>query len=339
MHPDATTTRKSLFPVLTSLQRERLVENSMIIILVLFVIFATIVSEGTFLKQKNLTTLLYQSSIVGILALGQTAVMVSGGIDLSMAAVLILIATLMGGAGSERQQDMSLGGVLTYIGLGPAILLGMGAALLIGFMNGLITVFTRIPPFITTLITSLVVAGATLLLTGGAPIYYPHQFFIDVGQAKILDLPFPVYVWFLMTLITGALLARSKYGSMIYAIGGNERAALLSGLRVGKVKILVYTFSGLMAGLAGFLYLCRTGYVTPVLNDNYLMQTIAAVVVGGVSLAGGRGGIRHAFLGVLILGSLSNLMNILLISPHVQDAVSGVIIIAAVMLNIRLARD
>lgn len=319
--------------------RTLLLENSMLIVLLLFVVFATIVSEGKFIKGTNLTTILFQSSVIGVLALGQALVMISGGIDLSMAAVLILVGTLMGAAGSDRQQDLSLGGVVPYLGLERAILLGMGTAMLIGLVNGLVVVVTRIPPFITTLVTSLVVSGATLLITGGAPIYYPHQFFIDFGQNKLLGLPLLVYGWFLLTVILAIFLSRTKYGSMIYALGGNERAARLSGLRVGWIKILVYTLAGVLSGLAGYLYLCRTGYVTPVLNDNYLLQTIAAVVVGGVSMTGGRGSIRHAFLGVLIFAAMSNLMNILLISPYIQDAIAGAIIILAVMLNVRIARD
>lgn len=334
-----TANRQGLLPNINERWRDFILDNSMLIILLLFIIFAAITTEGKFTERQNLNTLLYQSSTIGVLAIGQALVMVAGGIDLSQATILILVATLMGGAGSERQQDLDLGGQLTYLGLEPAILLGLGAATFIGFMNGFVTVIARIPPFITTLVSSLVVAGATLLLTGGAPIYYPNEFFIEFGQNKLLDLPYPVYVWFLLSIIFAILLARSKYGSMIYALGGNERAALLCGLRVGWIKIMVFTLSGILAGVAGFLYLSRTGYVTPVLNDNYLLQTIAAVVVGGVSMSGGRGGIRHAFLGVLILGALSNWMNIQLISPHVQDAVAGAIIIAAVMLNVRIARD
>ena len=319
--------------------RSLVLDNSMLVVLIVFAIFATIISEGKFIRTSNLSTILFQSSVIGVLAIGQALVMISGGIDLSQATVLILVGTLMGAAGSTRQQDLSLGGVVPYLGLERAILLGLGTALLIGFANGLVVVVTRIPPFITTLITSLVVSGATLLITGGAPIYYPHQFFIDFGQHKLAGLSYPVYAWFLLTIFFAFFLARSKYGSMIYALGGNERAARLSGLRVGSVKILVYTLGGLLSGLAGYLYLCRTGYVTPVLNDNYLLETIAAVVVGGVSLTGGRGSIRHAFLGVLIFASLSNLMNILLISPHIQDAVAGAIIILAVMLNVRIGHD
>lgn len=334
-----TANRNGFLPIINERWRGIILDNSMLIVLILFVIFATVTTDGKFIERQNLNTMLYQSSTIGVLAIGQALVMVAGGIDLSQATLLILVATLMGGAGSERQQDMNLGGQLTYLGLEPAILLGLGAAAFIGFMNGLVTVVARIPPFITTLVSSLVVAGATLLLTGGAPIYYPNDFFVEFGQRQLLELPYPVYVWIVLSIVFAVFLARSKYGSMIYALGGNERAALLCGLRVSWIKIMVFTLSGILAGIAGFLYLSRTGYVTPVLNDDYLLQTIAAVVVGGVSMTGGRGGIRHAFLGVLIFGALSNWMNIQLISPHVQDAVAGAIIIAAVMMNVRIARD
>ena len=126
---------------------------------------------------------------------------------------------------------------------------------------------------------------------------------------------------------------------MIYAIGGNQRAARLSGIPVDKITILIYTLSGLLGGIAGFVFLARTGSVTAASGDNLLLNTIAAVVVGGVSLYGGKGSIRNSVIGTLLLAGLGNLMNIMLVSPHLQEAISGLIILAAIMVNVRLDRN
>jgi ribose transport system permease protein len=256
--------------------------------------------------------ILFQSSIVGVLALGEMLVMLAGGIDLSIAALAVLAAIIMGGAGSERQQAMSLSAALPYVGFLPAILIAGVSALLIGF----IIVKLRIA----TLAMALLLSGLGLLLTGGSPIYYPDPFFKNFGESKFLLLPYPVYVFFLLTIFMMFVLSRAKIGVIVYALGSNYRAARLSGLPVTWTALCVYMISGAFAAVAGFLFLARTAFVAPNSGENLLLTAIASVVVGCVSLAGGKGSIRNAFFGVLLLASLSNLMNILLISPHIQDA-------------------
>jgi ribose/xylose/arabinose/galactoside ABC-type transport system permease subunit len=255
--------------------------------------------------------ILFQSSIVGVLALGEMLVMLAGGIDLSIAALAVLAAIIMGGAGSERQQAMSLSAALPYVGFLPAILIAGVSALLIGFIVKL---------RIATLAMALLLSGLGLLLTGGSPIYYPDPFFKNFGESKFLLLPYPVYVFFLLTIFMMFVLSRAKIGVIVYALGSNYRAARLSGLPVTWTALCVYMISGAFAAVAGFLFLARTAFVAPNSGENLLLTAIASVVVGCVSLAGGKGSIRNAFFGVLLLASLSNLMNILLISPHIQDA-------------------
>lgn len=330
------TARRSMVPADWSGWLRR---NSIVLVFAAVVVLAALVSGGRFLRPQNIVNILFQSSVVGVLALGEALVMLTGGIDLSVVVTAVLAAIIMGAAGSEQQQEMSLSGVLPYLGLWPSILLAGVASLLVGLLNGVMVVVLRIPAFIATLAMALLVSGAAMLLTGGAPIYYPAPFFTALGQAKLLGLPFPVYAFLAVAAVLTVVLSRTKLGVMLYALGGNARAARLSGIPVGRAVIAVHTLCGLLSGIAGFLFLARTGFVAPTSGENFLLTTIASVVVGGVSLAGGKGSIKGAVFGVLLLASLSNLMNILLVSPHLQDAVSGVIILAAIMVNVRIDRD
>ncbi len=321
-------------------QRRRFLrDNGILVVFLAFVVFATLASGGRFIQPENISVILFQGSVIGVLALGQTLVMLIAGIDLSIVTVAILAAIVMGAGGSERQQMMNMSGILPYLGFLPAILVAFLGAAAIGFVNGLAVVKLRIPAFIVTLAMSLALSGLAMLATGGAPVHYPDPFFDEFGHAKILGLPLPVYVFLALALGLAAFLARSAIGMMLYAIGGNPRAALLSGIPVERISILVYTLSGFLGGVAGFLFLARTGSVAPTSGGDLLLNTIAAVVIGGVSLYGGKGTIANAAVGTLLLAGLGNLMNILHISPYLQDAVSGLIIIAAIMVNVRLYRE
>ena len=316
--------------------RRLLTDNAILLVFVLFIVFAAIISKGRFIQPSNISVILFQCSVIGVLALGQTLVILLAGIDLSIATVAILAAIVMGAGGSEEQQMMNLSGILPYLGFLPSIIVALVGAALIGLINGVAVVTFRIPAFITTLAMSLALSGLAMLMTGGSPVHYPDPFFADFGTMKFLSLPAPVYVFALLALIAAFFLARSRLGVMLYAIGGNPRAAGLSGIPVKSVTILAYVLCSLFGGIAGFLFLARTGSVAPTSGGELLLSTIAAVVVGGVSLAGGKGSIANAVIGTLLLAGLGNLMNIMLISPHLQDAVSGLIIVLAIMMNARL---
>ncbi len=319
--------------------RRLLAQNAIIPVFLLFLVFAAIISGGRFLSVSNLTIILFQSSVIGVLVLGQTLVMLVAGIDLSIVAVAILAAIVMGAGGSERQQLMNMSGILPYVGFWPSIALAIGGAALIGVINGVAVVLLRIPAFIATLAMSLALGGLAMLATGGSPVHYPDAFYGDFGATRFLGLPLPIYVFMALALLVGIFLSRSSIGTQLYAIGGNARAARLSGIPVGRVTIIAYGLCGLLGGIAGFLFLARTGSVAPTSGGSLLLSTIASVVVGGVSLYGGKGSILNAVVGTLLLAGLSNLMNILLVSPHLQDAVGGLIIVLAIMLNARLDPD
>lgn len=314
-------------------------KNAIVFVFVVFLVFGTAVSGGRLVEPSNLSNILFQSSVIGVLALAESLVMLAGGIDLSIVALMVAAAIFMGGAGSAAQQQMSMSNALPYVGFLPAIVIALVGSALIGLINGVMVVLLRIPSFIATLVMALVLSGVAMLLTGGAPIYNPDPFFANLGAIRLLSVPVPVYLFLLLTAIAAFVLARSKLGVMLYALGGNPRAAKLSGIRVERATLVVYTLAGLLAGLAGFLFLARSGSVAPTSGENFLLGTIAAVVVGGVSLAGGKGTIRNACVGVLFLATLGNLLNILLVSPHIQDAISGVVIILAIALNARLDPD
>lgn len=319
--------------------RRLLAANAILLVFVVFVTVAGIITGGRFLSAANVSVILFQCSVVGVLVLGQTLVLLIAGIDLSIAAIAIFAAVVMGAGGSERQIMMNFGGILPYLGFWPAIAVGFAGAAIAGLFNGLAVVVLRIPAFIATLATSLGLAGLTMLLTGGSPVNYPDRFYADFGSTRWFGLPLPVYVFFLLALVVGYVLARTTFGTQLYAIGGNPRAARLSGIPVGRITILAHTLCALLGAVGGFLFLARTGSVAPSSGGSLLLGTIAAAVVGGVSLAGGKGSAFNAVIGTLMLAGLSNLMNILLVSPHLQNAVSGLIIVVAIILNMRLSPD
>lgn len=305
-------------------------ENGTIAILILFCIFATIVSGGIFMRASNLSTVLYQASIIGVLALGQIFVIISGAIDLSVVTILILSATVMGGAGSERQATMMLTGILPYIGFWPALIGGFALAALLGFINGLIVTKLHIPAFITTLSTALLMGGVVLILTGGTPIYYPAPFFTTFGAAKLFGIALPVFIPIILAFVCAWILQRTAFGRRLYSLGANERASVFSGISPAQVRLAAFTLSGLFSGIAGFMFLSRVGSISYTSGSDLLLTSLAAIVVGGITLRGGHGGVKHAVAGVLLLAALSNFMNIMVISPHVQDVVNGVVILCAV---------
>jgi ribose/xylose/arabinose/galactoside ABC-type transport system permease subunit len=307
-------------------------ENAALLVLLVFCAGAAALSGGVFLRPSNLATMLYQASIIGVLALGQMIVVISGGIDLSMVAVLILSATIMGGAGSQEQTAMMLNTALPFIGFWPALCAGFIIAIALGLLNGLVITRLHIPAFITTLTSALFIGGIELILTGGTPISYPDTFFTAFGQATWLGIPAPTYI----PLVLGAgclwMLKRTAFGLRLYALGAGERAAVYSGVSPTWVRLAAYALSGLFSGIAGLMFLARTGSISYTSGENLLLTSLAAVVVGGIALRGGSGGVKHAASGVLLLGALSNFMNIMVIPPHVQDIVNGAVILGAVSL-------
>ena len=256
-----------------------------------------------------------------------TFVIITGGIDLSVGAVL----ALAGAVGSDfAHVDPDLPLVIPF-------LIAIGIGTLCGMISGLIISYVGAPPFVVTMGMMSIARGATYLYTGGAPIKKLSSKFMFIGKGYFLSIPIPVYILTFVLIIAIILLHKSKFGRNIYAIGGNEEAAYASGLNIMSHKTLAYVICGICAGVCGLILSARTGAAAALAGDGYELNAIAAVVIGGTSLSGGKGTIIGTLIGALIIGSLSNGLDLVNVSSYVQTVVKGVIIIAAVCLDARTA--
>jgi ribose/xylose/arabinose/galactoside ABC-type transport system permease subunit len=307
--------------------------GTMLWVLLALCVLAMALTKGVFIRPSNLTTVLFQSSVIGVLAIAQAFAVLCRGLDLSVGATAIFSALVVGGASSATDS------FVPHLPLPLAILAGLVLGLVIGAVNGFLTGRTPVPAFIITLSTYLVIVGVTFLVTNASPVNNPDPLIRKFGDARIGGLiPAPVLAWLVFIGIGYLLLNKTKYGAMLYAVGGNETAARLSGVRVPRVKLLTYGTAGVFAAVAGILFLARTGTVLPSDGGSFMLDSIAAVAVGGISLNGGKGRIRDVVLGVLILAVASNLMNLMGVSQYLQAAVQGAIILVAVGANLRLAK-
>lgn len=296
-----------------------LFEYRMFIILVLMFIILAIASQGLILQKNNLISLLTQNSIIGIVAIGQFLVILTGGIDLSVGSVLMISSLCY----VSVQQ----------IGVPASILLSICVGLAFGFSNGQAVTRLKINPFIATLAFSQIATGLGYIMVNGQPIFNVASSFLAMGQFKIGGMSVYVYLWLLLCLAFALVLQFSGFGVRLYCVGGNEQTARLSGLSSARVKTAAYMLSGALCGLAGALYTSRLQLADPTIGGNFSMDSITAVVIGGASLAGGEGKLHNTLLGVLILGMLNNFMNIIGVPSSMQVGVKGCILIATVLLN------
>lgn len=287
--------------------------------------------NASFLSFDSLISVALQSAITAILATGATVVILGGGIDLS-------VGTLAGLCGAL------IAGTMPGLGTGGAIVVGLGVGLIAGLVNGGLIASINLPPFVATLGTMAIARTLTLVYTGGQPIANLTPAFrylaapgvfshFDKGRDLWTGGP-PVPTAVVLTLVLYfafyVLLNRTAFGRYIYAIGGNEAAVLLSGVSVARTKVMVYGLAGLMAGLGGALMTARVESAQPDPGGGLELQAIAAVVIGGTSLSGGRGGIWGTLIGALTMGMLQKGLNILEINPFWQQGVVGMLVILAV---------
>ncbi|MHC5258481.1 ABC transporter permease/substrate-binding protein [Streptomyces sp. UC4497] len=297
-----------------------LLDNGALTALVVLVIAMSLMS-GDFLTTQNLLNVGVQAAVTAILAFGVTFVIVSAGIDLSVGSVAALSATVLAWAATSE-------GVPVVI----AVLLAVVTGVACGFVNGLLISYGKLPPFIATLAMLSVGRGLSLVISQGSPIPFPDSV-SKLGDTLGGWLPVPVIVMIVMGLITAVVLARTFIGRSMYAIGGNEEAARLSGLRVKRQKLVIYGLSGLFAAVAGIVLASRLASAQPQAANGYELDAIAAVVIGGASLAGGTGKASGTFIGALILAVLRNGLNLLSVSAFWQQVVIGVVIALAVLLD------
>lgn len=304
----------------------RLLNARVLILLLLAVLLvaAQIASNGTFMQVQNLLNILAQNSISGTLAIGQTVVILSGGIDLSLGSVTALSSIVA----------MSLQDHGPWVSRGA----GLGVGLACGLINGLIIVVGRVPPFIATLGMMQAALGLSYVITNGYPVYESQHFAMLFGLDRIGPLPMIIVVWLLVAVVAWVLLRFTTFGAYVYAIGGNERAAVVSGVNVARTKILIYAFAGLCAAVAGLISINRLGYTQPTLGASFTLDSIAPVVLGGTSLLGGVGGVWMTMGGVLVSGVLKNLMVLIGVNVYIEQIVQGIIVLSFVFLFIRFQR-
>lgn len=292
---------------------------------IVLVIVSTILSPR-FLTPGNMLNVIRQISIFGILAIGQTFVILTAGIDLSVGSTLALVVVLVGG-------------LLPDYGFVLTILAGLAAGTLVGIFNGLGVTKGNVQPFVMTLGTLGVARGLAFMYTGGMPIPVLHDTFLFIGNGYLLGIPVPGLIFILIVIISALVLNFTPFGRYVYAIGSNQEAARLSGIKVDLVKTAVYALCGFMAAISGILFASQLAVAPPIAGEGYELDAIAAVVVGGTDLFGGEGGMFGTFLGAVIIGSLANILNLTGVNPFVQKLAKGALIIAAVTVKARGRRQ
>ena len=299
--------------------------------LLLMVVVFSVCAEG-FFTENNFWLVLRQVSVNTCLSVGMTLVILTGGIDLSVGSVLALSGVVMAGL---LKNGLELGALNLFVGftaLG-AVLAGLIVGSFLGFFNGLMITILRVPPFVATLAMLTIARGLTQLWTGGAAITGLGRAFGYVGTGWFLGVP--VRVWACLAIVGVALvvLKKTRFGRYVYAVGGNERAAKLSGLNVNRIKLLVYTIAGALSAVGALIVTSKLDSATPTAGDGYELDSIAAVVIGGTSLSGGKGSVLGTVVGALIIGVLNSGLIILQVPPFWQKVIKGLVILVAVAID------
>lgn len=276
-----------------------------------------------FLSARNIKNILTEVSIYGIIGVGMTYVILTGGIDLAVGSLLAFAAI----SGAFLMQ--ALGGDF-FMGWLVAMLAACAVGTMAGYLHGRVVARFGVPAFIVTLGGLTVWRGATLIVNDGAPVSGFNEAFRWWGRGDVLGVPVPVLVFLVVALVGYIALRYTRYGRQVYAVGGNPEAARLSGLSVQSVVLSVYVITGFLAGLAGFLLSARLGSAEAVAGTGYELRIIASVVIGGTSLFGGLGGVGGTIVGALLIGVLINGLVIMNVSAYYQQVVIGIIIVLAV---------
>ncbi|KGQ29712.1 ribose ABC transporter permease [Gallibacterium anatis] len=302
--------------------KEFLIEQRSIIALLVLIAIVSSISPN-FFTIDNLLNILRQTSVNAIIAVGMTFVILTAGIDLSVGSILALTGAV---AASLVNMELSIFVVIPLV-----LLFGT----LLGGISGVIVAKGKVQAFIATLVTMTLLRGVTMVYTDGRPISLGFSDVADqfsfLGTGYLLGIPFPIWLMAIIFIVAWYLLKHTPIGRYIYALGGNEAATSLSGINVDKVKIFVYTVSGLLATVAGLIVTSRLSSAQPTAGVSYELDAIAAVVVGGTSLMGGKGRITGTLIGALIIGFLNNALNLLDISSYYQMIAKSIVILLAVL--------
>lgn len=305
-------------------------------ILMIFIgmcLIASLLSDS-FLTTTNLINIVRQISVIGLIALGVTGVIVTAGIDLSSGSVMGLACVVAAAFAQNASGGLVLYPSLAGSSVLVAVLAGCFVGMAAGGINGLLVAKIKIPPFIATLGMFSAARGAAMLFTEGRPVSNLSDHYNYLGQGDLAGLPIPILILVVMALVTHVLYSRTKFGKYIYAIGGNEQAAHVSGVNVTAYKFLIYVYAGFLSALGGIVISARIGSGPPGQGEGYEFSAITAAVIGGASLsAGGIGTIPGTIIGALIIGVLNNTLDLTNVSAYWQQIIKGAIIVGAVILD------
>lgn len=300
--------------------------STFLILAVVFIFFA-VCGDG-FFAMKNMINILRQVSIIGIITAAMTFIIISGGMDLSVGSQVGLTGVLCALLISEY-------------GMGNAgsVIIAVLVATLFGVITGALIVSLNVSAIVITLGMQTVIRGVAYILSGGIPIYDIPEPLVFIGQGYVGPIPVPVIIMLVIVLIMGFVLHKTYYGRYVYAIGGNTEAARLAGVQVNKILISLYAISGFLAGIAGIILMGRVSSGAPASGTGTEMEVITAVIIGGVSINGGKGNMIGAFFGALIIGMLSNGLTIMNVGEYYQQVITGVVLIMAVAFDTLLSRE
>lgn len=297
-------------------------EFALVIVLVVMTVLMTYISR-VFLSKANIEAILLGLSVEATISVGMAILLISGGLDLSVGSTLAFTGVVTGLALTVLHLPAAL-----------AILLGLLAALLVGLVNGVLISKLMINPFIVTLGMMITVRGLTLVLAAGRAVLNLPDSFTVVGQGRLFGVQFPIYIMLALVVVYDLLMRNSRFFRQMYYIGGNERAARLSGINVDLVKIFNYGLVALLAGVAGVMITGRFGSSSLTVGSGVELRVITATIIGGASLSGGEGSVFGAFLGALFMGVLANALNLLGVDVYWQNFVTGLILIIAVVVDV-----
>lgn len=297
-------------------------EFTLVLVLFVMTLLMTSVSD-VFLTRANIEAILLGLSVEATIAIGMVILLISGGLDLSVGSTLAFTGVVAGLA-------------LTVLKLPApvAVLVGLLAALLVGLANGLLVSKLMINPFIVTLGMQITIRGLTLVLASGKAVLNLPESFTVIGQGRLFGIQYPIYIMLILVVIFDILMRNSRFFRQMYYIGGNEKAARLSGINVDWVKVFNYCLVAVLAGVAGIMITGRFGSSSLTIGSGVELRVITAAIIGGASLSGGEGSVLGAFLGALFMGVLANALNLLGVDVYWQNFVTGFILIIAVVVDV-----
>ncbi|MDQ0218090.1 ABC transporter permease [Peribacillus cavernae] len=303
-----------------------LLEKYRVLLIFLVLCIAAGFLSDAFFTMNNIMNVFRQVSIIAIIGSGMTLVILIAGIDLSVGAVMAFSGAI-------------LAGILTAgFPLSVALLGALAVGLLFGVFNGFVVARFGVPSFIVTLATMVIARGMTLVYTKGYPLVVSNELYRYIGNGKFFGVPIPIIIMFAVFGFMYWMLKYTSFGRYIYAIGGNEETAILAGINVKSIKVAVFGIAGLLSALSAVIYTSRLMSAQPTAGSGIELDAIAAVIIGGTSLTGGKGGVIGTLIGALIMGVLDNVLNLMNVSPFYQSIAKGLVILVAVLVDSKFAR-